>query len=343
MNVMELEVVQFLNEKLAERANTLNMQSYHMLMREKMKQMMTPPPSTSSDPSPNTSRGPSPVEPSTSRPASPVDQKEEQPTAIPESVALIGKAKMTILNKLVYPTSLTPEPSCDESCDESSVADDEPINYTVKSRKSEEFDVKSRSEFIKLKEQPKDKLKTPSRVPEVKVAPKVLMKSESKEEDKQEQEGFNPLKLSAKTATWNGASIYTNMPARTMLHYDKLLKSSHKLKVNTLRTLNKLQPVSYEYNPKKSRIRTNYSDPQTALERTTNNIASRRSRQRKKFQNTIIQYSLDYDEDENFLLAKQEAWLLNIINGIEGNVLSSGDSKKIAELSDLRQKCGFQL
>lgn len=228
--------------------------------------------------------------------------------------------------KFPTPTS-TPEP--DELPD-----DMKPIDYTKASKKQENFQINDRCEFIKLKDAPKNKAPpTPA--------------SSSPDSDSDQENLFNNSQLSklvaaSKIKNWCGSSIYNNLPELVMTEYDKMLRDSHNLKVEVVKALNTEFPVSYDYNPKKSRIRTNYNDPRIADDRTRNNIASRRSRQRKKFQVQMIQYSVDYDLDENFLLSKQEKWLKGIISNLEQKILTNGDDSAVAKLRKLRIQCGFE-
>lgn len=152
------------------------------------------------------------------------------------------------------------------------------------------------------------------------------------------------ISFSSKMSKWVGSSIYTNMPERAMTEFDKLLRDAHGLKVTVIKQLNDEFPVSYDYNPKKSRIRTNYADPQIADDRTRNNIASRRSRQRKKFQFQMMQYSVDYDKDENNFAQKQLAWLQGMIINMEHHFVSENGEKtavSLTKLRNLRQQCGL--
>lgn len=168
--------------------------------------------------------------------------------------------------------------------------------------------------------------------------------SSSRDSDSDQENVFDNSQLpklmtAARITKWCGSSIYNNMPELVMTEYDKMLQNSHKMKVEVIETLNREFPVSYDYNPKKSRIRTNYTDPQIADDRTRNNIASRRSRQRKKFQTQMIQYSVDYDIDENFLMDKQEKWLKGIIGNLEEKIVR--EEGGVAKLRMLRKQCGF--
>lgn len=221
-----------------------------------------------------------------------------------------------------YPTPTpTPEPA--------KLTEEMPIDYTKASKKKENFQIKDRCEFIKLKEDdkpPKPRLVSPSPDPE---------------SDPENFQLNSQLVPTTKSLTWVSSSIYNNLPELAMSEYDKMMRDAHSLKCEVVDALNKEFPVSYDYNPKKSRIRTNYSDPQIADDRTRNNVASRRSRQRKKFQVQMIQYSVDYDVDENFLLEKQEDWLRTIITGLEHKVMAA-DEENAKVLKKLRKQCGFE-
>lgn len=146
-------------------------------------------------------------------------------------------------------------------------------------------------------------------------------------------------KPSAKVGNWGGASIYEGLPERALTEFDKLLRESHALKIEVVDALNQEFPINYEYNPKKSRIRTDYNDPRIADDRSRNNVASRRSRQRKKFQLHMMQYSVDYDTDENFLMEKQETWLQGMIGNLEKRLKTEKNGSDAIE--KLRKQCGL--
>lgn len=226
-----------------------------------------------------------------------------------------------------YPTPL-PTPEIVDATD--NVA---PIDYRKASKKNTDFRVKDRSEFIQLK----NDAKTPS-------TPSSSTHDSLDYDQENTVDNSQLLKLipSSKIKNWCGSSIYNNLPELVMNEYDKMLRESHNMKVEVINALNQEFPVSYDYNPKKSRIRTNYSDPQIADDRTRNNIASRRSRQRKKFQTQMIQYSVDYDNDENFLLEKQEKWLKGIISSLEQKTIFNTPTDGVARLNKLRKQCGFE-
>jgi hypothetical protein len=174
----------------------------------------------------------------------------------------------------------------------------------------------------------------------INLQPETSPDSDTDQENLSDNSQFTKLAAASKLKNWVGSSIYYNLPELVMAEFDRMLRDSHDMKVEVIETLNKESPVSYDYNPKKSRIRTNYADQQVADDRTRNNVASRRSRQRKKFQNQMVQYSVDFDLDENFLMAKQEKWLKGIISNLEQNVIAQDDG--LSKLRKMRRQCGFE-
>jgi hypothetical protein len=200
-------------------------------------------------------------------------------------------------------------------------------SYTNVSQPKEKFQVKDRCEFINMNQKPSTSASS-------------SQESESDQENIYDNNQLPKLSTASKITNWCGSSIYNNLPELVMTEYDKILRESHQLKVEVVETLNSEFPVSYDYNPKKSRIRTNYNDPQIADDRTKNNIASRRSRQRKKFHMTMIQYSVDYDADENFLMEKQQKWLQGMIGNLEKRLAT--EQGGISTIRKLRQQCGFK-
>lgn len=192
---------------------------------------------------------------------------------------------------------------------------------------------------------PSTRLPTPE--PErIDMTPETTTINEDDESEKDtcesEDENNDKLVYSDKIIEWCGTTIYNNMPDVAMVEYDKLLRESHMMKVEVINQLHAESPINYDYNPNKSRIRTNYGNPAIAEGRTKNNIASRRSRQRKKFQQHILQYSVDYDDDENFLMQKQETWLRAIIQNLENKILKNEKLNGAEEVQKLKQQCGFQ-
>lgn len=161
-------------------------------------------------------------------------------------------------------------------------------------------------------------------------------------EDESEEAPKTKLVPSQKLNEWCGSSLYSNIPDIAMLEYDKILRESHTIKAQVIEKIHEEFPINYDYNPNKSRVRTNYEDKSIAEGRTKNNIASRRSRQRKKFQQQILQHSVDFDEDENFLLQKQEKWLKAIIENLEEKFLSKEGEKGAEMIEKLKSQCGFE-
>lgn len=139
---------------------------------------------------------------------------------------------------------------------------------------------------------------------------------------------------------WEGKSIYHKMPTLAIGEYDKVLRNSHVLKVKVLEMLNSENSTNYEYNKNKSRLRASYENPKDTFGRCKNNVASRRSRQRKKYTTTLTQCSLDYDMDENFFLDKQGEWLKTLIVGLESQVLK--EPAKINALNKIRLDLGWE-
>lgn len=183
---------------------------------------------------------------------------------------------------------------------------------------------------------------TPSPVEseEIHTTPDTTVIDESDDETKEVRR--DKLVASQKLNDWCGNSLYGNIPDVAMLEYDKILRESHTIKAQVIAKIHEEFPISYDYNPNKSRVRTNYEDKNIAEGRTRNNIASRRSRQRKKFQQQILQHSVDYDEDENFLLQKQEKWLKAIIENLEEKFLSKEGDKGTEVIEKLKNQCGFE-
>jgi hypothetical protein len=194
---------------------------------------------------------------------------------------------------------------------------------------------------------------TPSpatQIPEPRVVfnyvPSIPTPAPTPEPEPQPTNALAKLKSIENIIDWCGNSVYHNLPDVAMVEYDKMLRESHVTKAEVIRMLHEDAPINYDYNPNKSRIRTNYENPTIAEGRTKNNIASRRSRQRKKFYQHVLQYSVEYDEDENFLLEKQEVWLRGIIENLERKVVEKEggggeEGAVVEEIVRLRKQCGF--
>jgi len=170
------------------------------------------------------------------------------------------------------------------------------------------------------------------------------LKIDNKEEIEVTTDKTLPLQratFSPRFYKWIGANIYSEMSEAAILELDKILIEHHTLKVNVVTQLNSEFPVSYDYNKNKSKIRTNYADPQIADDRTRNNIASRRSRQRKKFQFQIVSYSADYDEDENKMLANELSWLMSMIGSMEESCSTKLGANFLPKVQKLRLDCSL--
>jgi hypothetical protein len=71
-----------------------------------------------------------------------------------------------------------------------------------------------------------------------------------------------------------------------------------------------------------------------------NNLASRRSRYKKKLSGQIKSLNLEFDRIENRHLYAQEHWMAETITYLEDQILQQG--LDMNELKDLRKKCGFK-
>ncbi|XP_055548542.1 uncharacterized protein LOC129732075 [Wyeomyia smithii] len=98
-------------------------------------------------------------------------------------------------------------------------------------------------------------------------------------------------------------------------------------------------PSDLEYNPNKSRLRKVYDDPSEAADRERNNLASRRSRFKKKIAQQITNMHLEFDRNENAQLYVIQNWIGKIVFELESKWLDSGASPD--ELYELRHLCGF--
>lgn len=98
-------------------------------------------------------------------------------------------------------------------------------------------------------------------------------------------------------------------------------------------------PTDLEYNPNKSRLRKVYESPSEAAERERNNLASRKSRFKKKIAQQITNMHLEFDRNENADLYAMQNWMGQVIFELESLCLDSGMASEC--LLDLRQQCGF--
>lgn len=94
-----------------------------------------------------------------------------------------------------------------------------------------------------------------------------------------------------------------------------------------------------EYNPNKSRLRKVYESPMEAAERERNNLASRKSRFKKKIAQQITNMHLEFDRSESADLYAMQNWMGQVIFELESNCLDRGITPEC--LADMRQQCGF--
>lgn len=136
-----------------------------------------------------------------------------------------------------------------------------------------------------------------------------------------------------------GESIYNQVPTDVFSHLDELLRQGFKIKNELIDLLNRIVPEDYAYNPNKSHIVLDYDKITLMVIRLLNNVASRRSRYRKKFSNHVKLNCLKIDMDENILLHKQQCSLQDIIRKMECkmlNVVMNHDT-----MLAFRDKCGL--
>lgn len=232
------------------------------------------------------------------------------------------------------PSPKFPTPTSTPERKSSSSDEDEREDYKKMQPKSNDFHFEKRCNFINLNEEQNRKIL---------MTPTSLTHESDRDSDHENIEPKSQLPqliLQPKLNSWRGTNIYNNLPDIVMSEYDKVLRESHQMKIEVISKLNHFFPVNYEYNIKKSRIRTNYSDPHIADDRTRNNIASRRSRQRKKFLTHVHKYVVDFENDENELMEKQQQWLRAIIGDLENKILTKNPNRE-EEVFKLRQQCGF--
>ncbi|EAT38885.1 AAEL009263-PA [Aedes aegypti] len=98
-------------------------------------------------------------------------------------------------------------------------------------------------------------------------------------------------------------------------------------------------PTDLEYNPNKSRLRKVYESPMEAAERERNNLASRKSRFKKKIAQQITNMHLEFDRSESADLYAMQNWMGQVIFELESNCLDRGITPEC--LADMRQQCGF--
>ncbi|XP_019540312.3 uncharacterized protein LOC109411250 isoform X1 [Aedes albopictus] len=100
-------------------------------------------------------------------------------------------------------------------------------------------------------------------------------------------------------------------------------------------------PTELEYNPNKSRLRKDYVSSTEEAERSRNNLASRKSRFRRKNDQLINNIKLDFHRQENAEMYALQNWMDQVIFELEEACLNTGVAPE--SLADLRQQCGFQL
>ncbi|XP_058819250.1 uncharacterized protein LOC131682077 [Topomyia yanbarensis] len=98
-------------------------------------------------------------------------------------------------------------------------------------------------------------------------------------------------------------------------------------------------PSDLEYNPNKSRLRKTYENPSEAADRERNNLASRRSRFKKKISQQLTNIYLEFDRNENAQLYAMQNWIGRIVFELESKWLDNGATPE--ELYELRHHCGF--
>ncbi|CRK89739.1 CLUMA_CG003461, isoform A, partial [Clunio marinus] len=116
---------------------------------------------------------------------------------------------------------------------------------------------------------------------------------------------------------WLGKSVFDEMEFAGFYEFDKLLKHSHDTKTQVLKYTYAQEDHSYIYYEAKSRPRADYSNIEYCKARTANNVASRRSRSRKKFLINVQQHSVNYDRDENDMLRHQVYWMNNFLEKVD--------------------------
>lgn len=155
------------------------------------------------------------------------------------------------------------------------------------------------------------------------------------------QTGIVHSKLSAPTLPqWTNGDPRENLPPQVLFEFDRLMRDSSFVKEEFVKQKTAEFPIDTEYNPKKSRLRKEYANAEEAAGRAKNNLASRRSRYKKKVQTQLMNLSLAFDKDENRDLYLQEKWLNEIIGDLEGKLL--GRNFDMDKLREIRATCGFK-
>lgn len=140
--------------------------------------------------------------------------------------------------------------------------------------------------------------------------------------------------------TWVSGDPRQGLTPAVTAEFDKILRYSSHVKDEYMQRKAKESPMEFEYNPKKSRLRKVYKDPEEAAGRAKNNLASRKSRQKKKLQMQLLNFSLAFDREENRQLYAQERWMADVIADLEDKLLAKGyDAIAIRQL---RAQCGMK-
>ncbi|XP_052864413.1 uncharacterized protein LOC128271022 [Anopheles cruzii] len=137
-----------------------------------------------------------------------------------------------------------------------------------------------------------------------------------------------------------GNDISAGLPPRVKLELQNILQMS--LFNKECYTKEKMTefPMEVGYHPNKSRLRKEYQNDLEAADRAKNNLASRRSRHKKKMVNQLMNISLEFDRSENRHLYLQERWLTSLIYDLEDKAMQKGVDAYM--LRKLRADCGFQ-
>lgn len=101
--------------------------------------------------------------------------------------------------------------------------------------------------------------------------------------------------LSAPIGDWEEGGLHVNLTPRVAQKLDQIMEESFLIKEETLRKVNEMLPIDYEFNSNKSLPRIAYEDEEKRRSRIRNNNASRLSRNRKKHQNVILHHSRNFD------------------------------------------------
>lgn len=151
---------------------------------------------------------------------------------------------------------------------------------------------------------------------------------------------FKPKLSYPSLPQWTNGDPRENLPPQVLYEFDRIVRDSSFVKEEFVKRKTTEFPIDTEYNPKKSRLRKEYANAEEAAGRAKNNLASRRSRYKKKVQTQLMNLSLAFDKDENRDLYLQEKWLKEMIADLEGKLLERNfDMDKLREI---RASCGFK-